>query len=125
MICGSASVFSANTNAVELSVTSLKTANIFFEGEKVSFDIRLKNFSMNNTKVRLLYEIGLKALGSETYNAVSNDNITDSVINLSGGESIKRVFEYDAEKYGIYLIFEKPIIRIFIGFFFPRSFLVF
>lgn len=102
MICGSASVFSANTNAVELSVTSLKTANIFFESEKVSFDIRLKNFSMNNTKVRLLYEIGLKALGSETYNAVSNDNITDSVINLSGGESIKRVFEYDAEKYGIY-----------------------
>ncbi len=102
MICGSASVFLANTNAVELSVTSLKTANIFFDGEKVSFDIRLKNFSMNNTKVRLMYEIGLKALGSETYKAVSNDNITDSVINLSGGESIKRVFEYDAEKYGIY-----------------------
>lgn len=44
MICGSASVFSANTNAVELSVTSLKTANIFFDGEKFRLTYGLKIF---------------------------------------------------------------------------------
>ena len=53
MICGSASVFSANTNAVELSVTSLKTANIFFEGEKVSFDIRLKKIGRASCRERV------------------------------------------------------------------------
>lgn len=90
----------ASADTAEVRVTGEKAGNIFFDNDIPKFDIVLKNNAVTEQKFTLSKEVFLHELSGEIVSKAKNEE----QITLDGGRSVKRAFEYEADKYGIYTL---------------------